>query len=445
MRNHLLTALLVILVASPALGAEDPPKKEKKKTFEFHGEMLTLGVWRNDTDFDATVPYYDADGQSAGALLTFAKPRVFYRPDEKVTLFYEGELGMNFWGRNNPDQWYPAADDFFIYKHREIWTEVAIQYWTLKAGYQRMQDPTDLFMSHWMGAGVLNYARKGLTFRLFVGQMPDSTYEGIDVRENNFVHDSFTYGFDFGIDLLPDQRLKVRVGSQALRDARVVDRTLSLTNSFVGADYKDGTFCAHLYGVIQAGAWAASGVGGVDQDVLAWAVSARGGMKTKYAAFGAGAFVLSGDDDHHGNSHQGAFFYSGKNRSPTMMLTEDEVRDRYDNFDEQMSGSWGSFFLNRAGLAVVDAWVEGRVSDRLTPKFIIGGGFTLNPHNSMDSILAGIEADLLLTVKLSKHAAAILVAQLFVPGKGAAASVNAYDMEAIGQVHGFQAGLEVKF
>lgn len=443
MKNALLTAAAALFVSLPA--AADEAKPQEKKAFEFHGELLSLGIWRNDSDFDATVPYYDADGQSVGGLLTFAKPQFTYRPDKQVTLFYEGELGMNFWGLNSPDQWYPAADDFFVYKHREIWSEVTFEPFTVKAGYQRLRDPTDLFLSHWMGAVTATYARKGLAFRALLGQLPDSTYEGVDVRENNFVHDNFTFGFDVRLDFLRKDALQVRAGNHWVRDTRVVDKALVLTNSFAGADYKDGRFCGHLYGVLQVGKWSASGVGGEDQDVLAWAVAARGGMSMEYAVFGVGAFVLSPDDDHHGNSHQGAFFYSGKNRSPTMMLTEDEVRDRYDNYDEQMSGTWGSFFLNRAGLAVLDAWVEGRVHERLIPRFVVGTGFTLNPDNSYGSVFAGVEADLVLKAKLSKHAAAVAVAQLFIPGKAGAAFVNAYDLEAVGQVHGFQAGLEVKF
>ena len=97
--------------------------------------------------------------------------------------------------------------------------------------------------------------------------------------------------------------------------------------------------------------------------------------------------VLSGDDDHHGNDHSGAFWGSGRNASQTRLLTEDEFRDRYDNFDERVSTIWGSFFVNRAGL-LSDLSLGYEVTN-ICPRLVLAGGMALNPNNAMRAPLGG--------------------------------------------------------
>lgn len=140
-------AALVLLVSAPLTADEFDPG-----SFEFTGEMSSLLYWRNDSDFGSTSPVYDENGQSVGLASTFFKPQLAYCPSGGLRLFYEGELGLNLWSRNDPDQGNPAAGDYPLYKHREFYADVLAGPVKLRTGYQRLRDPSDLFLSHWMGA-----------------------------------------------------------------------------------------------------------------------------------------------------------------------------------------------------------------------------------------------------------------------------------------------------
>jgi len=435
--------VLLVLVAAPGQGKDryDLPK------FELHGEMTNLGLWRNDTDFGTTLPYYEEEGQSAGSITTFFKPQLTFRPSAGVELFYESELGMNMWSRNNPDQWFAGAEDYPVFKHREFWSGFHSGGWEIRAGYQRLRDPSDLFLSHWMGAALVKYRTSGHAFRFFVGQLPDTTFEGIDSRTNNFVHDNFTFGADAALGFM-HRRLSVRAGSIGLYDNSAPRKTLRLANSFLGAVWRSKALSAHLYGVLQTGTREGGGVDGADEDILAWATAARLAVSTRFMNIVLGGFVLSGDDEHHGNEHQGAFYYSGKNWSRSLLLTEDEIRDRYDNYDERMSARMGSFFVNRAGLAVADLYISGPAIGPFTHEMVFATGFTLNPDNSMGHSYAGFEADLVIGLHVVDTAYVVAVGQLFFPGKASAIFINDErytDLEAVEQIHGFQLGTVVHF
>ena len=436
----------VVALAAVTRTAEAKDRYDLPK-LELHGEMSNLLLWRNDSDFGATLPYYEEEGQSVGGVTTFLKPGLTFRPSPGVELFYEAELGMNMWSRNNPDQWFAGAEDYPVYKHREFWSGFHSGGLEIRTGYQRLRDPTDLFLSHWMGAALVRYRVGGHRVRLFVGQLPDTTFEGIDTRSNNFAHDNVTFGGDFSLAFLR-RRLAVRAGSIGLYDNSIPRKTLTLANSFIGGVYRTDGFSAHLYGVLQTGATEGGGVDGAGENILAWAAAARLAFNTRFMNIVLGGFLLSPDDDHHGNDQQGAFFYSGKNWSRSLLLTEDEIRDRYDNYDERLSASVGSFFLNRAGLAVTDLYISGPAMGALTHEIVLATGFTLNPDNSMGHSYAGFEADLVLGLHLVDSAHLVAVGQVFFPGKASAIFINDErytDLEAVEQIHGFQLGTVVHF
>lgn len=438
--------LLPLLLAACPAHAFDFGEESEEPTVELHGELSNLLLWRNDADFDRTVPYYGEEGQSVGAVTSFFKPDITLRPTPSIELFYEGELGLNFLSRNNPDQWYPAADDFMVYKHREIWSRVQVDFVDLKAGYQRVRDPSDLFLSHWMGALSLGVDLMRIRARALIGQLPDSTYEGVDVRRNNFIHDNLTTGLSLSYDLIMEE-LTLDAGAYFVYDTRVVRKPLFLAVPYAGLSFKTEDFRARLYGLLQAGAWDNSGVGGINQEILAWAATAGIGMTFGPIDLGFNTFALSADDEYDGNGHMGAFLYSGKNSSPTLLLTEDEIRDRYDNLDEQMGGPWGgfSFFRNRAGLSVTDVTVTGAVTDWLSAQLVGGVGIVLAPDNAAGNRYAGFETDLVIRFRLVRHAWLVAAGQLVLPGRAAAAFTHTNNMEETSQIHGFQFGTLVNF
>jgi hypothetical protein len=436
--------LLLVAPAWPALGQDFDFGAEEEKTFELHGESSNLLLWRNDRDFDPTIPYYEEEGQSVGAISSFFKTQLTYRPLDNIELFYESELGLNFYSRNDPDQWFPAADDFVAFKHREFYTRLKLDLLELRIGYQRIQDPTDLFLSHWFGAFRADLDLMRLRAGAFIGQLPDSTYEGLEIRDNNFVHDNVIGGLTLSYDILLEE-LIAEVGTYFLYDSRIPRKELLLSTSYAGLRYESDILRASLHGLVQAGRWQASGVAGIDQTILAWAASAKVTYLSPYVDVGITSTALSPDDNGHGNRRLGTFFASGKNHSASLLLTEDEIRDRYDNFDEQMAGRWGAFFTARAGLSVTDLSITGKVGDFFFPQLIVAAGFVLNPENAGGHSYAGFEADLVLRIRFLTRVDMVLVGQFFQPGKAAATFVNETDLTATEQIHGLQFGTVVTF
>ena len=436
--------LLLLVLLSPGPAAAFDFEEEEEKIFDVHGEMSNLLLWRNDGDFDPTIPYDEEEGQSVGAVTSFFRSNLAFRPLDGIELVYESELGLNFYSRHDPDQWSPTADEYMAFKHREIYSKFQLDLLELKVGYQRIRDPGDLFLSHWFGAFRADLDLMRLRATLFVGQLPDSTFEGIDARENNFIHDNVITGLTLSYDIL-SEALSVDLGSYYLYDTRITRKELLLSTSYLGLRYRSDVLQVGLYGYLQAGWWGASGVAAINQKILSWAATGRIALLTPYVDITLHSLALSPDDNGHGNRQLGSFFTSGKNSSSTLLLTEDEIRDRYDNFDEQMAGRWGSFFLSRAGLSVTDLSLTGKVGDFFFPQLILGTGHVLNMTNAGGYTYAGFEADLVLRVRFLERVDIVLVGQFFQPGQAAAAFVNETDRTAIEQVHGIQFGTVLTF
>jgi hypothetical protein len=436
--------ILVLTLLAPLPAAAFDFEEEEEKIFEVHGEMSNLLLWRNDGDFDPTIPYYEEEGQSVGAVSSFYKTNLAYRPLDSIELVYESELGLNFYSRNDPDQWFPTANDYVAFKHREFYSKFSLDLLELKVGYQRIRDPADLFLSHWFGAFRADLDLMRLRAGIFAGQLPDSTYEGLEIRDNNFVHDNFIGGLTFSYDIIMET-LTLDLGSYFLYDSRIARKELILSTSYLGMRYKSDVLQASLYGYVQGGWWESSGVSGIDQEIFAWAAAGRIAFLSPYVDIALHSVALSPDDNGHGNRQLGTFFASGKNSSATLMLTEDEIRDRYDNLDEQMAGRWGSFFLNRAGLSITDLSLTGKVGDFFFPQLILGTGFVLNKTNAGGHVYAGFEADLVLRIRFLEKVDMVLVGQFFQPGRAAASFVNETDRTTTEQVHGIQFGTVLTF
>ena len=431
--------LLATTVISPAYAADEPTEK-----FEVHGTFITAFLFQTDSDFDPSARYYDREGQTVGQAATFFRPDMTLRPLDQLTLFYQVELGWNAWSRNNVDQWFPAADDAFLVKHRELWARWDFRGGvSLGAGYQHVADPSRLFLDHWSGFFSIDVAKPNARTKILLGQLPDSTFEGIEVRDNNFVHDAFLLGvlgeFDLNDELILDTAL-FGVG-----DYRVSERPLYLATGMAGVRYQTSSLRAwgHLIG--QTGVWQDSGVNAGDQYVLSWALQAGLEHRIEGAHWGLNLLALSPDDDHDGNNRIGAFFGSAKNRSRSLWLTEDELRDRYDNIDEQIATSWGPFSLNQAGLMVFDAHAGFHITDWFHPVLIAAASWNLNKHNAEEHAFVGFETDLLLEFPLGAGTSLLAMGQFLLPGNGASVFINEIDREATQPLFGVQAGFFTRF
>ncbi len=449
--KRIIVTVLLSLTALPAAALAEDTEGDRSPwaRVELRADLQNLFIFRNDADFDRSEPKYNRDGQTVGALATMFTPRVTLHILDSLRIHYEVELGLNFWSKQNPDQQDPTAADIFVLKHREVYGagEFFDDTVGLKVGYARFQDPTGLFIHHWMGV-LQTYFRwnESWTTGVYVGQLPDTTYEGIilvgdsptrvvtdpnapPAEKNNFVRDIWVFGAD--TQVVPGDWFRVTASLGGLYDAHVVDQTRWLMVPSVRVEMLEDSWGATADVVLQAGQFKGQAMGQKDQTVLAWAAQAGGFMRFGPITVRANMLFLSPDDAHEKNESQHAFLSSAKNRSATMMLTEDEVRDWYDNIDERLSAYRGGLFLNRAGLFVGDVKASWKVWDWFTPALVIGAATVLKPENADDGVLVGVEADAVLEFAFSDYLFGHVVGGVLIPGKAAGRlGVNTIDRQA---------------
>ena len=450
MKHTVITAALLLAVTAPAAAQPAPPCPPSvgcQKGFgignaylQFYGRMQNLVLWRNDSDFDRTAPYYDAHGQDLGVLGTFIAPTLSVTPVEALRIVWETEVGLNLWSLNDPDEYSTGSDRAFRLAMRQLYMEG--RFWDgalgFRAGYEQLFDPSGMFLGHWLGAASLSTAHGWGRLTLTGAQIPDQTHEGITYDTNNFSSDTFTYGLrgDF-----PIGDLSVVASVWGLHDRQVVRQPLDLLTATARLD---GRWDRVRFAVDAALQYGVTGgrAAGADETTLAWA--AQGTFDLRQPLLGdrlalllhLNTMTLSGDDDHDGNDVNGAFFYSGKSRSRTMLLTEDDLRDRGGNLDERLAerrhGDAGKFYVIRPGLTVTDLSIGLDALGFFRPLVTVAGAWVLNPENALGGSFVGMETDLHLEFYYREYLSFDLVGTYLLPGAAAAALVNSTgDREAL--------------
>lgn len=416
-----------------------------EQDFEWRVRLDNLFLFRNDSDFDRTSPHYDESGQTVGAFATILTPRLTWHLAENLRAIYEVEIGLNYWSKNNPDTESALSPDVFVMKHREIFAEGEFfgGRFGFKVGYQRFLDPTGLFLNHWIGAALTRWKLgEGQSVGLYVGQVPDQVYEGLTVRDNNFKRDILVFGagveWDFG------EGWTLAAGVNNLYDSHVVGRTRWVSAPALRLAFESGPWTVAVDGVLQAGLFENTALDGGDQRVLAWAAQGHLRLDTDPWFFEANVLALSPDDAYDGNRRQGAFLYAAKPRSQTRILTEDEVRDWYDNVDERLSTFEGGFFLNRAGLLLGDASAGVQVAKWFQPSVVVGAAMALEPKNALGGRFVGIEALADLLFKWHENLFVHVVGGALFPGRAAAAVVNKMDRTATDPIFMAEVSLTVR-
>jgi hypothetical protein len=415
--------------ADPEMIADDEPEP---RAFEVSLEFVNLFLFRSDSDFDGSKAVYEPDGQTVGVLGTFLKPDLTVNLARNLRLFYEVEIGLNLWSLHNPDQQDATAPDVFLMKHRELYAEGEFLDGLLgfKVGYQRFQDPTRLFLDHWIGAASLTSDLDVVRLTASFGQVADPTYEGFRVEKNNFAHDTLVYALA-GESTFADF-VTLSSGFYGVSDSRVVGHTNHVFTPVVNLEADLDVLRLGLDGALQVGAFEGMAADGGNERTLAWAAQLYGEAQLKRFFVKLNVLALSPDDGAAATKANGAFHGSAKNRSSTLFFTESELRDTFDNLDEKLGSMRGPFLLQRAGLFLSDVLVGYDVLPWLRPVAIVGYGLALEPENALGSRNLGLEADLGLDLKYEDLLLFQVYGGVLVPGKGAAALVNPIDRTATG-------------
>jgi hypothetical protein len=429
---------------APAPAATSAPKPQR---IELHADLQNLFLLRNDSDFDRTRPFYDESGQTVGAFATLFRPSALLRITDHLRIYYEVELGLNYWSKQNPDEQSALAPSIFVMKHREIYAEGELwrERFGFKVGYQYFGDPTALFLGHWIGAAQAHIRLGSGRLGLFVGEIPDDTYEGVNVLENNFVRDIFVFGLNGALRVT--ERLRGSAALVALVDTHVVGKMRWLLCPTLHLETERGRFSAFLDLALQAGQLRGQAVDGSDQTHVAWALQAgaRYELSRPRLDMTWNLLALSPDDAHEGNTTNHAFLYSSKSRSATLMLTEDELRNWYDALDRRMGTYEGGFYMHRAGLLVTDVKAAWTLHRFFQAALVVGAAAALKPTNALDSGFIGVETDALLTFPANEHLSATIAGGLLVPGKAGAALINRIRLDATDPIVMVEASLVVRY
>ena len=386
-------------------------------SFELGGFWQNFAIFKSDTDFDPTPASYEPWGQTASVIATYGEPMFRLTLDDKTAVFWEVLFGFNVWGKNTVIQRPEEAgilgrQIFFVL--RQFYADLKVGGGNLKVGYQYFADESEVFVRHWI-AGV-SFEFKPVKF--FVAQIPDQTFEGIALTENNLLNDIFLSGVQFS----PKPFF---TGVFGLFDFSVIGRPRITGTGQVGVRNEDERFgyLFSLYG--QFGRWFES-ADGDDETRLAGAVILDGFLKPKPVGVGATFSLLTGGTQT-GASRTNSFIWSGKLPNRTLLLTEDEIIFRGDNLDLLVSERVSGFFIARAGLATAD--IRLMLSFGKTLFTIVGGILTtLDDRSFQDNFVAG-EVSGILSAQVSERSQLDIALTLIKPGrKGGffANSINPY-------------------
>jgi len=434
--------ILILLILLP-LGAF-----AQEKYLEVNAQVQNVGVFKTDSDFDDTKPYYNPSGQTVGFFGTFFRPAITLNVKDIINIYYEIEVGLNIWSRNSLEQLYGETKDTLSLKHRQIYAEGKLsKNLSFRMGYQYFKEPTGLFINHWLGGMRFGVENDFIPLDIFIGQFPDQTYEGWEIDRNNFTQDRFVFSvsgtkkigewnFEPGIVWFYDG-VYVRKQMWLLTPVLSMNRKEKEWEAGIDIVFEggrtnhgayDGDDETHAGGALQVyylNGLAMEGFGTAVGGKVVPGMTEKNGYKF---GWGVSLLLLSPDDHLYHNGTNFGVFYSGRSRSPTLILTEDELRDRGDNLDER-SGEKGTFYLMRAGLAILDGSVYYKVTDKIMLSGIAGNAFVLNKRNALGGVYFGTEFDVVLRWMLSSHIVFDLVNSAFVPGKAASAFVNDIDKE----------------
>lgn len=411
---------------------EQAPEDADHRAIEVTAETQSLFLYQNDADFDPSEPVYNPDGQGVGGFTTTLSPMIIWNATENIRFAYEAEIGVNVWSTHNPDQQDSAAADALLLKHRQIYAEGELldRLLLFKAGYQYLRDPTGLFIAHWIGAVTVGTDFGDADFFFTIGQTPDPTYEGVTITETNFKHDAFVIGVG-GHSAALDP-LDLNLGIWILDDNHRIEHRNNVITPTLALSAELDSLTFGLDAALQLGSFQAGALGGEDQKHLAWAAQLYSILDLTPVELRLNVMALSPDDRWEGNTDNHAFTYSGKSRSSTIMLTEDELRDRWNNLDERLAVDLGGFYLTRPGLLLADLALSWDATSFFEPTLIAGVATVLESENTLGSRFVGGEIALDLRFFFDDILSFNLVGGTLIPGGAAAAavnSVNRYEME----------------
>lgn len=411
-------------------------------------ELVNLFVLRNDADFDRTEPIYGEVGPTEGFLGTFLKPTLHLRHGGWLHFYYETEIGTDLWSRSNPDHSlsHEGGTGLSI-KQREVWGESRLGDFTLKAGFQRTRDVTGLFLNYWIGALALTLGSEwGSHVRLFLGEMPDQTFEGWDFGSEHLG----SFGDDLVVSGLEgrwrfDDHLALDAGFYFMNDETVIRRTRRVGVGALQLNVDLDDWFAGVGLVGQFGRLENRAADGSDAGHFGWGAVAKGGVSLGRFVIKATLVALSADDESDGNDSLG-FLWAGKRPAQGLLMNENPIRDIGGNLDEALGTFDGWFWEMRTGLFGGDLGLYFDATPWLNIGVVSQALMVLNLDNALGSRFVGNENEFVADFGLFDGAFhGVLTAGMLIPGGAGAAYVNLMDRAATDLLLFGQGALVLRF
>jgi hypothetical protein len=417
------------------------PKRSRPSSVDFSGWLKTYFTWRNDQDFDRTEPIFDEYGQSVGFIAVAFDPRVTWRPTQRVTVHYLADITGSLWSRTNVDPQLDQLKNQPVYLQKEFWTQVVWpnDEYGFRVGFQYFEDPTKLYLKKYVGALRTFYQTDRYWIALTAAQIPETTYEAIEYKKNNFENDNFVFSLDADYPAA-GRRFGIRPGVFFQWDRSVVDKTQYLFTPSLnvrGRIGEDLTVECDL--AMQAGNVKNTAPGNRDTSVLAGALQTRARLSLAKGYLEAGLVALSPDDADPYNGRDTSFRYSGYSKSRTYLLSENKLLDQYDNLDERAAASKSGWLLAE----VAGGW-QVRPSVELFN--VLGYAMVFQKKYANGGQSVAMEYDAGLTWHLYEDLYATLVGGVLVPGRAGGAFTNELaDLRARDPIFYFQGMVLVNF
>lgn len=444
----LLLGLTMLLAVAPALAQESGEETDVDNLLglSLNLEFKNFFLWQNDGDFDRTASLYDENGQSVGYFATALTPTMTWQPLDEILLRYKVQVGENLWSRNDALERDPTAEDIPTLQHKEIWASVTLPYdFTVGAGYSSFEDSTRLFLKRELGVFTIGYSSADeWLLSASCGQLPDSVYEGTtaetpstELGQNNFENDALIYALQ--ASWLPTGFGELDAGVIGLNDRSEIGREKNLWN--VSAGYQrdwSRLLQTSIDLAAQFGKTANGGIHNEDLQHVAFAWQLGVAVIPSPVRLDLNALFLSGDSDRN-DLQDSNFTYSGYSNSATVMLSENELQDQYDNLDER--AAW-----QKSGLLLVDLRAAVTVLNQLE-FFAVGGYARASDEENLDEDLTiATEADLGVVWTLyDEHVDFTVLGGGLWPGKSGGILKNTVDLTATDPIYYTQALMKLNF
>ncbi len=419
-------SFIIIFLISFYTNAQDLNEQiiKSKRSADFNLELLNMFLLRNDTDFDRTPIYYDKFGQEQGLLGTFLKPMITLRANNHLRFYWESEIGLDLWGRNNPDVGLNEQNSELALgiKQREIYGELNYEGFFLKAGFQRVIDVSTLFVNHWIGALKVGYDNKDFGAFLIAGEYPDQTYKGWDFSSASFNTDVFLLGLDGYYCII--EELKLYTGIYFVDDMHTIDRRRQITAFEGKLSFEKYGLMISLSGTYMMGYRHKGGADLKNIDISAYGFTLNAGYNIAQRFVMDAVFTYMSSDDGFEGNDSGAFLFSSRRAGPSLLLSENDIRPIGDNLDKRIGAYDGVFYEMKAGLLGLDLGLY-YLHNFIKVGPITGLLFTTNSDNSMGSNFVGWENNLLLDMTFFENLFSFqLIGGILIPGEAGAAFIN---------------------